>query len=361
MNSVFSEQEYEQLVLNTRRMLREYSDIRGIKRVRFETKNLLNCLYGNERYKINRYSWKTALMANALSDAGEYNEIKRYIRKWKHIKYQLCEIDDVQNGLLLLKLYRQNGEYKELMDKLCEFCLNKSRDSQDSIPYRSNTEDIYVDYLGMVCPFLFAYAKEFNDTEVHRLAFKQIENFIKYARDEKTGLVYHGYNYKENTTKGELGWGRGMGWVLMGIAESIEYIDKTSDEYRLLKEYLRVLANAVINYQRNDGYFTWSIADKEAHIDTSATSMIIYALCKGVEQGVLDASFIVNIELGAEALHRSYKDGKIYDGSGECGGFGKYSKDYGVYPWVMGTSIALINSIKKIQKTESGNGKRQIL
>ena len=43
-----------------------------------------------------------------------------------------------------------------------------------------------------------------------------------------------------------------------------------------------------------------------------------------------------------DALLSSYKNGNIYDCSGECHGFSQYPQIYGAYPWSLGPGMRFL-------------------
>ena len=42
------------------------------------------------------------------------------------------------------------------------------------------------------------------------------------------------------------------------------------------------------------------------------------------------------------AIVKSYREGKIYDCSGECEGFSQYPQRYGAYPWSLGPGLRFL-------------------
>ena len=110
----------------------------------------------------------------------------------------------------------------------------------------------------------------------------------------------------------------------------------------LLREPYLALLDAVISYQRKDGYFSWQLQTMEGPADTSATGMICVALQEGIQRGFLQSeSYTQVLEKGIHAMRKSIKNGKVYDCSGECEGFSQYPQRYGAYPWALGMALAL--------------------
>ena len=137
---------------------------------------------------------------------------------------------------------------------------------------------------------------------------------------------------------GIIGWGRAVGWLLrgMGCCMTTQYgAERLSDAYRKL-------VDAVIVFQRKDGYFSWQLQAVEGPADTSSTGMICAALRQGMELGILQGErYEQALQAGRTAVEKSVRDGRVYDCSGECEGFGQYPQRYGAYPWSLGPALML--------------------
>ena len=49
---------------------------------------------------------------------------------------------------------------------------------------------------------------------------------------ETSGLPYHGYDLKTKVKYGIIGWGRAVGWLLLAMADSYEYLEKEGYRYK---------------------------------------------------------------------------------------------------------------------------------
>ena len=153
----------------------------------------------------------------------------------------------------------------------------------------------------MLCPFACRYGVQKQDKELLNLGIRQLELFFQKGMDEKTGLPYHGYDEKNGTKYGIIGWGRACGWMLLGLSQSILWIseqpagaeqtNKLQAEQsaacpssqsvaregcnRLLLLQQQLL-DSIFVWQRADGGFSWQLQAQEGHRDTSAEGMIGY-------------------------------------------------------------------------------------
>ena len=316
--------------------------------------------------------WPNGLLASALwhnrnaATVTLRNKIDTalagYFNRWEKMKTPVFCLDDLLSGETFLAIYeqyindkprgdainRQNSivnahneaQYKNAIDKLAEYALNYPADETGSFPYRAaqGTGHIYVDSIGLACPFLYEYGNFNKKNEYMELALKQIANFLAYGMDTSTGLPYHGYDIKTGTKYGIIGWGRAVGWLLRGMTGCM-----TTDygKERLSEAYIS-LTDSVIKWQRKDGSFPWQLQAAEGPTDTSAAGMICVALNKGLEMNLLQGESYKNaLELGTRAIRKSVKNGSVYDCSGECEGFAQYPQRYGAYPWSLAPALML--------------------
>jgi rhamnogalacturonyl hydrolase YesR len=97
----------------------------------------------------------------------------------------------------------------------------------------------------------------------------------------ENGLFYHSPN-------AHFSWGRGNGWMAVGMAEMLRNIPK-DDPYkeRIMNGYKKMMAS-LLKFQEKDGMWRQIIDDPEAWKETSATAMFTYAMITGVKNGWLD-------------------------------------------------------------------------
>ncbi len=295
------------------------------------------------------------------TDAGDTDDsriaqaLAAYYARWMKKGGPIYYPDDLLAGETLLcayEEYRESGQNnavvrsdnaeacREAIEKLVSYMMCYPTDEMGSFPYRAaqNNGYVFVDVIGLVCPFLYRYGMLYDHREALELAVKQVVNFAAYGMDGATGLPYHGYAAHSAYKYGIIGWGRAVGWLLRGMTGCMasEYGAK-----RLQDSYI-TLVDAVLAYQHKDGYFSWQLQAADGPEDTSATGMICVALKQGIELGLLAGTKYEQALLaGTNAVYKSVRDGKVYDCSGECEGFGQYPQRYGAYPWALGPALKL--------------------
>lgn len=349
-----------ELVLVSSKELLVYPRITSSKWAKQMLRNIYYAFTGQDQIKIDRYSWPNAMMALALSLVSNIDDlettsiVQTYMDRWISSGQKIHTVDNLMNGMSLISLLEETGDpkYRTALDKLVKYVRDYKKSTEGTIPYRQkNTEAIYVDSIGILCPFLFRYAEVYHDESIRALAINQIESFILNGIDATTGLPVHGYLSDTKIKMGIVGWGRGVGWYLCGLADSLNFIDKNSYSYDLISNELAARLNVVLKYQYADGYFCWQLGLDRGQNDISATAMILYATARAVSLGIVSLSQIESsFEKGVNAIKTSFLNGKINDCSAECGGFSVYPQIYGSYPWGFAPALAFLILLEKIQR-----------
>lgn len=281
------------------------------------------------------------------------NALAAYYARWQKKGMPLQVLDDLLSGEVLLHAFSEMEKTRAenmlglsgealggALERLAAYGMRHPTDGAGSFCYRPShgSNAVFVDGIGLACPFLYQYGEIFGKAEYKELAVRQIVNFLTYGMDGGTGLPYHGYDMTDGCKHGIIGWGRAVGWLLRGMTGCLlpDY-----GRQRLEAPY-RELVKAVLAWQRPDGYFSWQLQALEGPADTSATGMICAAVRQGIEMGILtDPKYGQALRNGKNAVCQSVKDGKVYHCSGECEGFGQYPQRYGAYPWALGTALTL--------------------
>lgn len=326
------------------------------RNIGYYLKRTIKILIGQKAEPLDKINWPTGLLAKSLTDYYMENKnseeartiincLKKYYDRWIERGCKMYYLDDAFSGMALIDLHQITGEekYKKAADAVVQYLFAHETDGAGSMPYRPKQKNgyIFADSIGMVCPFLCKYGSTYSDMNAINLAVTQIQNFIDFGMDEKTGLPYHGYQYESGVKYGIIGWGRAVGWLMIGMAESLAYMEETRPSYEMIKQSYRRLVDKVEAYQLEGGLYSWQLGAKEGPVDTSATAMILYAIARSLDTKVLIGIHKSRMMRGREALWNSVKEGKIYGCLAECQGFSMYPQVYGAYPWSLGPALSL--------------------
>lgn len=323
------------------------------KSIKQQLKDIIKSILKRKfKFKTDRYFWPNGLLAVSLEyshrltkNRQDIKQLRRYYHSWLKDGMKMNNADYAINGYSLIYLYEQTKrkKYAKAIERIADYVLSLKTTKDGSIPYRAtNGGKVFVDLLGLTCPFLARYANFKKDTVAQELAIKQLVNYIEKGMDTHTGLPYHAYDANTGTKLGIVGWGRGVGWLLIGLVDSLEYISKKHKSYVKLKEELRKIVATVITYQNKKGGYNWQLTAREGHYDSSATAMISYALQKGIMLGLIPERYLKYVISDIDSLYNVTQGGKVYKTSGECRGLSMYPQVYQNYPWSQGPTTSLV-------------------
>ncbi len=230
-------------------------------------------------------------------------------------KIEDYNIDMINAGKILFKLYEDTNDpkYKKAMDTLRLQLKNQPRTASNGFWHKKRyPNQMWLDGLYMGAPFYAQYTVTFEqgkalDDIAHQFALIQ-----KHAKDEETGLLYHGWDeskamdWADDTTGTSPNfWSRALGWYAMALVDVLDYIPNDHPSRPEIITYLNELATAVVKVQDETGlwYQVTNMGDREGnYLEASGTTMLVYSLAKGVNKGYLPAHFMKNAELGFKGL-----------------------------------------------------------
>jgi colanic acid/amylovoran biosynthesis protein len=299
--------------------------------------------------------WKSAFNALGLEqshvttgDEADIQALRSYFDPFIDEKggwnTRLVRLDQTMAGYSLLYLAEVTHEqrYYTAAQSLASFLITGlKRASDGTLPYDPDSQFVLVDTLGMICPFLARYARITGDQAARDLSVHQLSCFIKENLDPASGLPYHGYQSGGAQRLGLQGWGRGTGWFLLGLIDTIAELPGEHPDAARLSQSFQDTVQFIQRYQRLDGHWSWVILQPVDSIDSSTTALLGYAISRGIQVGLLNLDAFGTARQALHALiHQTMLHGEIDHGLGECRGLGKYPQVYGPQPWLQGAVTA---------------------
>jgi len=214
-------------------------------------------------------------------------------------------LDDIQPGILLIKLYRMTGEekykkaLKTLMDVLEKWPVNPDGGRWHKLFYK---DQMWLDGFYMVSPLLVRYGIMFENESLIELAHKQMCLMRDNMRDPETGLFYHACDFskqavwanKETGLSAEF-WGRAMGWYVVAAVDIASYLPES---HTLRGDFINVatdLLKSLVKYQEKTTGLWYQVVNKghlaDNWVESSCSALYTYALSKAIRLGWLDDSY----------------------------------------------------------------------
>lgn len=280
----------------------------------------------------------------------------------KNFDPQNHSLDNINAGKILFSLYDSTKDEKYLV------ALKTLRKNFDDYPRTQSggfwhkkiyPNQMWLDGLYMGEPFYARYTAKYEAGEKLNDVAHQFELLHDQSFDKKTGLYFHAWDEskqmpwanRETGTAPHI-WLRALGWYGMALVDALDYFPKDHPKQKELVQYLNELATSVTKYQDKSGlwYQVPDLATKKGnYLEASGSSMLVYALAKGVHKGYLPTKFNKVANSGFNGLITKLikvdTDGEIHI-TQVCASAGLGGNPYrdGSYEYYMSEKIKVDNS-----------------
>ena len=275
-----------------------------------------------------KWTYDLAFLGQAVDKLGVYDTVyskyaKDYIdyfvqdngviNKYKYYDYNL---DNVNPGKYLFTLYKRTGEekYKTALDTLYKQILEQPKTNsggfwhKERYPYQMWLDGIY-----MASPFIAQYGSELNKPELFDLVTHQVKLIYKETYDPETGLLYHAWDESrqqkwcdKETGKSKEFWGRAIGWYVLAIVDILDYLPEDHKDRPELIKILNEVCIALEKVEDPETGLWYQVLDKGGqegnYIESSASSMFIYAFAKGAKNKYLPQEYLTKANIKFDSL-----------------------------------------------------------
>ena len=279
------------------------------------------------KYELGTYLEGVDAVWMNTGDARYYNYIKSSVDEvvmaegaipsYKPEEYQL---DSILMGRQLLRLYgvTQDKHYLTAAERLYAQLQKQPRTASGGFWHKERYQDqMWLDGLYMAEPFYAEYASVAHHPEKFADITLQFTLVAEHMRDAKTGLLYHGWDesrqqrWADKTTglSPEF-WARAMGWYMMALVDTLDYLPASDPGRKTLIAILNEESAALLRVQDSKTGVWFQIlnrgGEKGNYLESSASSMFVYALAKGIRRGYLPASYLPATMHGYDGLIKNF-------------------------------------------------------
>jgi unsaturated rhamnogalacturonyl hydrolase len=309
----------------------------------------------SQKYFVPRWHYVEACIMKAYLDSyaqsgneDEFVFVKRFIDSMydeqgaiPEINPDYYSIDQLRMGSVLLTLFRREKDpkYKRVIDLLYNQIKTYPRTVSGNFWHKENYPDqVWLDGLFMGQPFYVEYIRDYEAVKDYSDTLRQFENVRKNIFDEKRKLYLHAFDESrkmfwcdKTTGLSPNVWGRAVGWFVMALVDVLELLQNEPVNDELLIRLLKETIDGMLPYQHASGMW-YQIVDMpnepDNYLESSGTSMLAYAILKGVRLGYLGAEYLHYGKLAFEGTTAKYlheTDGELRLG-GICksAGLGKH-------------------------------------
>jgi unsaturated rhamnogalacturonyl hydrolase len=179
-------------------------------------------------------------------------------------------------GIIPLTLYQWNKNPDYLKKGLALANQQWKNPLPDGL---SNQTRYWIDDIFMIGSLQVEAYKVTGETEYLNRAAREIRAYLVKLQ-QPNGLFFHGPN-------AHFFWGRGNGWVAAGMTELLSVLPPDHKDYQFILECYRRMMDSLVHFQSSSGLWRQLIDKKDAWEETSSSAMFGYALCEGVNKGLL--------------------------------------------------------------------------
>jgi len=229
-------------------------------------------------------------------------------------------IDRINPGKPLFKLYQESSKekYRKAIFLLRDQMRTHPRTNEGGFWHKKiYPHQMWLDGLYMGAPFLAQFAQTFDEPELFDDVANQFIWMEKHARDQQTGLLYHGWDESHEqkwadatTGRSPNFWGRSIGWFMMGLVDALDFFPIDHPKRDEMLSILRRISAAIINYQDKDTGVWYQVVDKGSktgnYLESSASCMFVYALLKAVRKEYINSQFLEHGKTGYQGIHQQF-------------------------------------------------------
>lgn len=257
-------------------------------------------------------------------------------------------------AILLLSEHRRKPEYTAIAEGVTAFIRNgaERNPADGALGHWQGSHQLWVDTLYMACPLLSAMSVKKKDVSLAEDAAGQILSYAKALQNSDDGLFYHMWDWRTGERSPSL-WGRGNGWVVMSIADTLEVLPANHARVKPLREVAVRLARGLKATQDSDGLWRTVMDEPGSYPESSATAMSVYGLLKLVRLGAIGSEFSKPARKAWSAINaRFVKDGLVVGASAgtDPGASGHYkAKPVGVQTWGTGAYLLAASEVSRLE------------
>jgi unsaturated rhamnogalacturonyl hydrolase len=257
-------------------------------------------------YDFTVWFWGDAIAVDGLLDAAE---LTGETQSFEHVKRFLIDagdrpftwVDHLVPGAALVRLAGA-GASRDALDRATRLAswLERAPRAGRQPLYRPDQPQyrhtVWVDSIYHLPPFLAALSRATGEKRYARQALDVWHAHSEVLRDPRGPFLAHSYDAGSRIRHG-YGWGRGSGWALLGMIDTLRLLDE-APEWAIAET--RDLADAVLAAQDSSGFWRTLLHDREAYLETSVTAMFGAALTAAAAAGLDRPSY-------SEAADRAWR------------------------------------------------------
>lgn len=238
----------------------------------------------------------------------------------KDYKRDDFNIDHLNNGKVVMMLYDVTGKpkYKKAIDYMRTQLNDHPRTKEGSFWHKKVYPwQVWLDGLYMGQPFYAEYSFHYRQDSAFDDIARQFISIERHTRDNKTGLLYHGWDEskEQKWANKETGcspnfWGRALGWYGVAMVDALDYFPANHPGKDSIIAILNRFAKAVTDVQDAKSGVWYDVVnmpdEPKNYKEASASCMLVYTLAKAVRKGYIPDTYFKNAKKGYDGIIREF-------------------------------------------------------
>ena len=259
-------------------------------------------------------------------------------------RIRFTNLDNMMTGNTLVMLYERTGDerYKTASTTIRRAFDHYPRNRDGGFWHATSLDgQMWIDGIFMGQMFLTRYGKSIGDSKyAFDEAARQILAYDRRAQKGHSGLHFHGVYEAGHGDRAcrwadaETGlspevWSEGEGWYALVVVETLALMPADHPNRPAVEQVFRRLAEALKRTQGKSTGRWFQVVDRGDRLDnwtdTSGSAMFTYALRRGIDMGLLDATvFEPIVERGYAGItaNATINDRGLVDVTSACDGLG---------------------------------------
>lgn len=252
------------------------------------------------------WSWDSGVLMSGVWDlyelTGEAAD-RDYVKAWidHHLAagVTIAYNDHVPPGRLALRLWQDTGEakYRAAVDAVKSYILDKAERLPDGALVHMGwvtPQQIWVDTVFMVTPFLVEVGTADGDEACFTDAARQFETFAAHLRDADTGLYRHRYDDTDGSVMPPVAdyWARGNAWVIAASGISLDLLPATQPARADIDARFAAQVEAMTARLGAGNRFSTIMNRADTYLETSAGALFAFGVYRAAAAGAADEAML---------------------------------------------------------------------
>lgn len=219
---------------------------------------------------------------------------------WIHDNLHKAEQQKVINSMapfaIFPAIYGSTGNpvLKETSIRIGQWMLNEAPRTREGAFEHTVTEDasfpeqVWADTIFMAVLFLARLARMTGDTRYAHEAINQLELHLNLLQDERTGVLFHGWNSIAQNHMSAARWTRANAWIALATPMILEELSGLVPIPGSIPDRYRRMMEAIIGFQLPGGLWATVMDQPDYYPETSGSAGIAAGILKAVRMGLLD-------------------------------------------------------------------------